>query len=70
MIASEVLGAYFQSILSRSFAVVEESRCNAKVSPSIDPPYPVHGGIFRDEAIMLLRRFYIQENEKGMKQPH
>ncbi|KAL1955389.1 hypothetical protein VTO42DRAFT_8609 [Malbranchea cinnamomea] len=33
--------------------------------PSIDPPYPVHGGIFRKEAIMLLRRFYIQENEKA-----
>jgi tRNA-specific adenosine deaminase 2 len=33
--------------------------------PSIDPPYPVHGGIFREEAIMLLRRFYVQENEKA-----
>lgn len=35
------------------------------ISPSIDPPYPIYGGIFRKEAIMLLRRFYIQENEKG-----
>jgi hypothetical protein len=34
-------------------------------SPSIDPPYPVYGGLFEKEAIMLLRRFYIQENEKG-----
>lgn len=34
-------------------------------SPSIDPPYPVYGGLFQKEAIMLLRRFYIQENEKG-----
>ena len=25
----------------------------------------MYGGIFREEAIMLLRRFYIQENEKG-----
>lgn len=32
---------------------------------NIDPPYPVHGGIFREEAIMLLRRFYVQENEKA-----
>jgi tRNA-specific adenosine deaminase 2 len=32
---------------------------------SIDPPYPVYGGIFREEAIMLLRRFYVQENEKA-----
>ena len=38
---------------------------NKKHSPNIDPPYPVYGGIFREEAIMLLRRFYIQENEKG-----
>lgn len=34
-------------------------------SPSIDPPYPAYGGIFREEAIMLLRRFYIQENDKA-----
>jgi len=33
--------------------------------PSIDPPYPVYGGIFREEAIMLLRRFYVQENDKA-----
>lgn len=34
-------------------------------SPSVDKPYPVHGGIFREEAIMLLRKFYVQENEKA-----
>ncbi|KAL4758426.1 nucleoside deaminase [Aspergillus foveolatus] len=34
---------------------------------AIDPPYPVHGGLQRKEAIMLLRRFYIQENEKAPK---
>ncbi|KAJ5473666.1 hypothetical protein N7475_003232 [Penicillium sp. IBT 31633x] len=33
--------------------------------PSIDPTYPVYGGLYEKEAIMLLRRFYIQENEKG-----
>ena len=33
--------------------------------PSIDPPYPAHGGLFRKEAIILLRRFYIQQNEKA-----
>lgn len=32
-----------------------------------DPPYPVQGGLFYKEAIMLLRRFYIQENEKAPK---
>jgi tRNA-specific adenosine deaminase 2 len=34
-------------------------------SPSVDKPYPVYGGIFREEAIMLLRKFYVQENEKA-----
>ncbi|KAJ5851909.1 uncharacterized protein N7529_011294 [Penicillium soppii] len=32
---------------------------------SIDPTYPAYGGLFEKEAIMLLRRFYIQENEKA-----
>lgn len=34
-------------------------------SPGVDSPYPAVGGIYRDESIMLLRRFYVQENEKG-----
>lgn len=29
---------------------------------SLDPPYASYGGLYRKEAIMLLRRFYIQEN--------
>lgn len=36
---------------------------------SKDLSYEVHGGIFREEAIMLLRRFYVQENEKA-PEPH
>jgi tRNA-specific adenosine deaminase 2 len=31
----------------------------------VDPKYPVYGGIFREEAILLLRRFYVQENDKA-----
>lgn len=31
----------------------------------VDKPYPVFGGLYREEAIMLLRRFYVQENDKG-----
>ncbi|RMZ76603.1 hypothetical protein DV738_g4799, partial [Chaetothyriales sp. CBS 135597] len=31
----------------------------------LDPGYRSYGGIFRKEAIMLLRRFYIQENENA-----
>lgn len=33
--------------------------------PSVDAPYPSHGGLYRKEAIILLRRFYIQQNEKA-----
>jgi tRNA-specific adenosine deaminase 2 len=33
--------------------------------PSIDPPYTSHGGLYQKEVIMLLRRFYIQQNEKA-----
>ncbi|KAK5137506.1 hypothetical protein LTR08_008484 [Meristemomyces frigidus] len=33
--------------------------------PGVDPPYPVFGGLFREEAIMLLRKFYVQENNKA-----
>lgn len=32
---------------------------------NLDPGYPSYGGIYRKEAIMLLRRFYIQENENA-----
>lgn len=38
---------------------------NMHSDPSVDKPYPVHGGIFREEAIILLRKFYVQENEKA-----
>lgn len=37
--------------------------------PGVDRPYRVYGGLFREEAIMLLRRFYVQENEKGEWKP-
>lgn len=30
-----------------------------------EPKYPVSGGWLREEAIMMLRRFYVQQNEKG-----
>ena len=36
---------------------------------SANPVLPAYGGIFREKAIMLLRRFYIQENEKA-PEPH
>lgn len=37
-----------------------------KLRPSPDPPYPAYGGLFKEEAVMLLRRFYVQENERGI----
>ena len=33
--------------------------------PGIDRAYPSHGGLYRKEAIILLRTFYIQQNEKA-----
>ncbi|KAJ8106082.1 hypothetical protein OPT61_g9778 [Boeremia exigua] len=50
------------SILSETDLYVTVEPC---VIPSVDKPYPVTGGIFREEAIMLLRKFYVQENEKA-----
>lgn len=38
---------------------------NIHEGKGVDPEYPIHGGINHDEAIMLLRRFYIQENERA-----
>lgn len=38
---------------------------NVHSDPGIDSSFPCYGGLFREEAIMLLRRFYVQENEKG-----
>lgn len=32
---------------------------------SVDPAYEVSGGWLREDAIMMLRRFYVQENGKG-----
>ncbi|KAL9058336.1 MAG: hypothetical protein Q9162_001791 [Coniocarpon cinnabarinum] len=42
---------------------------NVHSDPSVDPAHPVYGGLFKEEAIMLLRRFYVQENEKA-PEPH
>lgn len=36
------------------------------LSPGVNRPFEAQGGIFRDEAIMLLRRFYTQENDRGV----
>ena len=33
--------------------------------PGLAPPYPAFGGLLREEAIILLRRFYVQENQKA-----
>lgn len=48
-----------------SLSSVHSAVAHRILSASIDPPYPAYGGLFREEAIMLLRRFYVQENEKG-----
>ena len=32
---------------------------------NVEDGYPVEGGYLRDEAVSLLRRFYVQENGRG-----
>lgn len=32
---------------------------------NVEPGYPAEGGFLRDEAVSLLRRFYVQENGRG-----
>lgn len=65
------LGVYYRYMRSE-FDKYEYTSCPCIIyltkssSKSIDPSYPVYGGLFRQEAIMLLRRFYIRENEKGI----
>lgn len=46
-------------------ALLNDLVADQSTSPSVDPPTDVYGGLFREEAIMLLRRFYVQENDKG-----
>ncbi|KAF0443368.1 cytidine deaminase-like protein [Gigaspora margarita] len=31
----------------------------------LHPPYPCEGGYYREESIMLLRKFFVRENENG-----
>jgi len=38
---------------------------NIHSDPGVEPGYEVSGGWLREEAILLLRRFYVRENEKG-----
>lgn len=60
-----VLVVFCRSTLSMFANIQASDFGDRENSPSVDPPYPAHGGIYREEAIMLLRRFYVQQNEKG-----
>lgn len=44
-------------------AVLTSPACSPRLLYA--PPYPAIGGYRREEAIMLLRRFYISENVTG-----
>ncbi|KAK8099404.1 CMP/dCMP deaminase- zinc-binding protein [Apiospora kogelbergensis] len=37
---------------------------------NVEPGYPAEGGYLRDEAVSLLRRFYVQENGRETKRPN
>ena len=47
-------------------ALEDISSTDQPSSPGADKTFPAYGGLFREEAIMLLRRFYVQENGKGI----
>lgn len=61
----EAREAFSHYTTSSSLSSLDSTEFLTHISFSIDPPYPVYGGLFSKEAVMLLRRFYIQENEKG-----
>lgn len=65
MIDLVVLVVYCPFTLSKQLEFPASGFGDRWNSPNVNPPYPAHGGIYREEAIMLLRRFYVQENEKG-----
>lgn len=39
--------------------------CSARLETPTSKPYPSEGGFFREEAIILLRKFYVRENDHG-----
>lgn len=59
------LHSEFVLLLHDWLAQAGTNACINSDSPGIDQPYRLYGGLFHKEAIMLLRRFYIQENENG-----
>lgn len=38
---------------------------SARLETPTSKPYPSQGGFFREEAIILLRKFYVRENDHG-----
>lgn len=56
------------SVLSALSVCVDHSRsADVRRSDQLDthPPFIAEGGYYREEAIMLLRRFYMSENQNG-----
>lgn len=39
--------------------------CSPRLETPTSKPYPSEGGFFREEAIILLRKFYVRENDHG-----
>jgi len=47
------------------FTLLSHSLVACRLPHPIHPPYEAYGGYLREEAIMILRRFYITENTNG-----
>lgn len=66
MIASAALAECFRFTQStQKYIRLSKGPLTKACSPSVDRPFPAYGNLLREEAIMLLRRFYVQENQKG-----
>lgn len=64
LVALEECSHYIQSMPS-VLEMLTVALTKLPSSPASSLSYPVVGGILKDEAIMLLRHFYVQENEHG-----
>ncbi|KAL9041509.1 MAG: hypothetical protein Q9180_001235 [Flavoplaca navasiana] len=47
------------------FKSLRSTLLKGQSSRDVDRPFAAHGGWLREEAIMLLRQFYVQENQKA-----
>lgn len=55
-----------RGLLSHCYFSIPSSTSHISVRHPVHPSYQATGGYLREEAIMILRRFYVTENTNGM----